>query len=542
MEISKREEIEHGISSDECTIEINNDTDVKKEEMDSKDDLSTNNESTENNFAIKEEVKEELQQPNVIVVRIKKKKGAPRKADPHKLYTPELFLSMFGFSIFDCQDSEWRQVLRKRQGVLHFRSNGTRVQQPSDVDVKPLRLGLHNQRTFKKKAHPRTTKSKHVNVNFHPSKQSKRSFECLICNGLISDIDSYFKTAPNAVRKHIRTVHYKLRPFACDHCPFKFRCIAVLKKHNDAVHLKLKPYKCKTCNKAFATTTSLNVHNTSHEEKGRYECKICGKRVRHSNTFKDHMNMHTGEIKYNCNICEKTFLYKKSFKDHLLLHSSQYSSQCSICNAYFKSDTARKKHERAHLTLFQCSMCDKILSTQRSLKLHIENMHINADTGERPFKCNHCNATFRLKNNLDLHINQLHTNTLICNQCQATFPNKARLIGHINKEHAEIRPKPFKCNICGKCYYKPSHAKRHMKTHDKIVPSSFHCSECGKQYKLKILMQKHKKKCTATCKSCGKILASKQTMQKHLEKCQINKNANDSKSLRKGSKNCKRTK
>lgn len=72
-------------------------------------------------------LKEECPKINVIIVRIRKKKGIPRKANSQMLFTPELFNSVFGFSIYNYQDSEWRDVLKKKEGVLHFRPNGTRL-------------------------------------------------------------------------------------------------------------------------------------------------------------------------------------------------------------------------------------------------------------------------------------------------------------------------------------------------------------------------------------------------------------------------------
>lgn len=299
----------------------------------------------------------------------------------------------------------------------------------------------------------------------------KKSLKCLFCGDQFKYDAKFTATPRERLRKHIVAIHFKVKQYGCHLCSSKFKSPACLKRHVNSVHLKLKPFKCEICGKCFAAMTTLRIHLTTHDEKGLFKCTICGKYIRHKTTFQDHMNMHTGEAQYTCAICEKGFIYKKSFRDHLLLHSSQYSNKCSVCNKLFKGNAQQRKHERSHSTMYQCTICYKILSTQRSLKAHVKNIHYNDGNKDRLFLCSHCNARFQRESHLKNHIYQLHTLTIFCHHCKATFANKARLKYHIVKVHGVGVHRPWKCNLCDKHFIKESHVKRHMSTHNNDIPS-----------------------------------------------------------------------
>ena len=67
-----------------------------------------------------------------------------------------------------------------------------------------------------------------------------------------------------------------------------------------------------------------------------------------------------------------------------------------------------KKEEKKKTV--KCELCDKNLSSNFSLKIHIANVHEK----EKPYECNICGAKFTQKISLNGHINAIHEGTLLC--------------------------------------------------------------------------------------------------------------------------------
>lgn len=472
-------------------------------------------------------IKEEFPTTNVITVCIKKKKGAPRRSEPFHLYTPELFQSIFGFSIYQCHgDPEWSQVLKKKAGTLHFKSNGTRIRDSVPVlDVKPLRVNQsRGERRKKKKTldaskknRNKIQKSSRTMIHIQPElfnvkveslgfqvKEENRNpldyvsrcigmkpFQCNLCNLCFKE--------KRGCKNHIEQVHFKIRLHKCDLCDTTFYSSAGIKKHFEAVHLKLKPYTCDKCKTSFSTTNSLKRHMTTHEKTGRYKCPTCGKKIRHSTTFQEHLDIHNG-VKYTCVKCDESYSSKKSLRYHMLKHDPQFSPKisCLKCNKFFINSADLKKHERAvhPTTTYPCSICKKTFALPINLRKHMSTVHDNTD---KIFKCEHCKASFKNELYLDQHIKQLHTFAFTCAHCSKKFTNKQRLAYHLNRYHASTsKYKPYRCNRCKKRFITYNHVKRHMKSHMRekpVINANLSCGKCGKKYKLKIALVKHELTC-----------------------------------------------
>lgn len=476
------------------------------------------------------EIKEEVQTTNIITVRIKKKKGEPRRSEPYHLYTPELFQSLFGFSIYQCHgDSEWKQVLKKKVGTLHFKSNGTRIR---DSNAKPLRVQQSRKFVNKKKAqkdgkpklvHKKKAQKDRKRESVNKKKAQKEFFDVKVesiainikeenCNALAyvscstgnkrfhcNLCNLKFKERKTC-KNHIEQVHFKIRRHKCDQCDKSFYVPRQLKKHVEAVHLKLKPFTCEKCKKSFANIQMLKIHMITHEKIGRFVCPTCGKKIRHKQTFKEHLDRHNN-VKYTCTRCEKDFSCKKSLRNHILSHNPQYMTdniKCSKCGKSCVNKHSLKKHERfVHSTnKYPCTICKKTFPDVSVLRKHMSNVHDNVD---KLFKCEHCKASFKNKTYLHSHVSLLHTHTFMCAHCPATFSNKPRLAYHLRRYHASLSTyKPHRCNQCKMHFISKGHVNRHMKSHmkdQKVVDVNLSCGKCGKKYKLEIALQKHELIC-----------------------------------------------
>jgi transcription elongation factor Elf1 len=75
----------------------------------------------------------------------------------------------------------------------------------------------------------------------------------------------YFSDKKDRMRRHIRTVHLREKPFHCDLCPLAFGRKDKLKRHVDTVHSVDKPFKCDFCAHASGRRDKLKYHvETAH--------------------------------------------------------------------------------------------------------------------------------------------------------------------------------------------------------------------------------------------------------------------------------------
>ena len=69
-------------------------------------------------------------------------------------------------------------------------------------------------------------------------------------------------TRQYSLKRHIDTVHKRLRPFACtyDSCDMTFGLKQTLDSHIRFKHTKQRNYRCSTCSQMFITSGNLNAH------------------------------------------------------------------------------------------------------------------------------------------------------------------------------------------------------------------------------------------------------------------------------------------
>ncbi|RVE47008.1 hypothetical protein evm_008392 [Chilo suppressalis] len=198
-----------------------------------------------------------------------------------------------------------------------------------------------------------------------PLKIFGNGYQCQICN-------FYFETF-GTIEKHMNT-HY--RNFVCKQCGAGFIAKNRLKIHIYNLHRGIGEFPCQSCRKSFDTRNKLKIHvNLVHEMMKKIKCPKCPARFAYYFVCQKHLVDAHGvtPIKYKCNVCDKAFTRRFPLTNHIKKeHLDEKNKCCQHCNYSCFSNNELKVHMvREHgARLFQCMVCDKSYSSQKSLKQH----------------------------------------------------------------------------------------------------------------------------------------------------------------------------
>ncbi|KAI5719591.1 hypothetical protein M8J76_012230 [Diaphorina citri] len=103
--------------------------------------------------------------------------------------------------------------------------------------------------------------------------------QCLLCTKFYADI--------KCLKKHIREVHKRLKPFQCPVCGFTTGRKATLQLHVRQ-HTREKPYACPTCEFKTGDHNVLRKHVQRHMPVKKYQCTFCSYSCTERFRLKDH--------------------------------------------------------------------------------------------------------------------------------------------------------------------------------------------------------------------------------------------------------------
>ncbi|XP_028029831.1 gastrula zinc finger protein XlCGF26.1-like isoform X5 [Bombyx mandarina] len=177
------------------------------------------------------------------------------------------------------------------------------------------------------------------------------SYPCTVCN------KSFRST--NAKNDHYAIVHLKAKRHRCPHCCELFSNYFQRNKHISSVHgLKLKEFKCSVCPKVFTVSGKLGVHMKSvHLKMKRYACDVCEWQFYSKSELKDHMVRHTGERAYQCSVCKKSYARKYTLREHMRIHANDRRFVCAVCGSSFVQKCSLKHHTKTHHPNSIAQMC-----------------------------------------------------------------------------------------------------------------------------------------------------------------------------------------
>ncbi|XP_045324662.1 PR domain zinc finger protein 5 isoform X3 [Leopardus geoffroyi] len=225
----------------------------------------------------------------------------------------------------------------------------------------------------------------------------ERPFQCEECKAL-------FRT-PFSLQRHL-LIHNSERTFKCHHCDATFKRKDTLNVHVQVVHERHKKYRCELCNKAFVTPSVLRSHKKTHTGEKEKICPYCGQKFASSGTLRVHIRSHTGERPYQCPYCEKGFSKNDGLKMHIRTHTREKPYKCSDCSKAFSQKRGLDEHKRTHTgeKPFQCDVCDLAFSLKKMLIRHKMTHNPNRPLAE----CQFCHKKFTRNDYLKVHVDNIH--------------------------------------------------------------------------------------------------------------------------------------
>ena len=250
------------------------------------------------------------------------------------------------------------------------------LKQPRDIRNDEIEKGDFPERLQK------TIESKILPL--HPETHTKRELE--------REIDHKCKKCGKAfwdksnLRRHIKSVHNKMKDHICKECGYSASQKIALKKHIKAVHDKIKDHICKECGYAASEKFNLQIHiNEVHDKIRDHVCKECGYATSREVSLKEHIKSVHDKIKdHICKECGYAASREGSLKQHIkAVHEKIKDHICKECG-YAAS---RKFHLQIHIKAVHdkirnhvCKGCGYSAAQKAKLKRHMDSCHGNEHT------------------------------------------------------------------------------------------------------------------------------------------------------------------
>ena len=206
--------------------------------------------------------------------------------------------------------------------------------------------------------------------------------------------------------------------------------------HQKSVHQKLRPFACTECGKSLSTKQGLDRHLVVHSGDRHFSCPKCYKKFNRKGNLDQHLKcVHVkakekikqkSKWKNVCYFCHNKFVSPSGLEKHLITHTKETPLFCSVCSKGFRRNGNLVYHKRTHFLhefkeelkskfKYQCNFCQKRFQVLSALKTHI-----NSHTKENHFSCDICTKTFTTQSDLTRHIKIVHQNILpfLCNTCR----------------------------------------------------------------------------------------------------------------------------
>ncbi|XP_053659477.1 zinc finger protein 569-like [Anopheles marshallii] len=357
------------------------------------------------------------------------------------------------------------------------------------------------------------------------SRRSKtEQVNCIYCNwsGRPAVLEQHFQIHKATFELCLESIHY----IRCSDCFAVF-----LSQMHFIEHF------CASCKPISSEEYVYHSDLQRHETFYLNGLDVCVPRLK---TFKKISN------KYHCGRCTKyTTNGFEAMCQHFLIHETEDDKTddvhmlwksnhldkihiCGICNAQFPDATYIRQHLYFHQDSFICIFdCGMIFASFLRMTRHFEKKHMqcrevtetsiveDAKAQDENYQCTQCEKTLSSADTLKNHLkNHYRSRKYVCTECNKSFGQKSDLTNHC-RIHTDDRP--YACKLCDKKFRTNSHLRDHTSTHEDV--NKFECNVCHKMFKAKRILAGHVRLHTGEkpyqCKICNKSFSRKQHLITH---------------------------
>ena len=230
--------------------------------------------------------------------------------------------------------------------------------------------------------------------------------------------------------------------------------------------------------------------------------------------------------KFKCTKCDLAFTSPVDLKSHEDTHDTGSPSAPDVeptTSAVIDiEEPPRLSTDESVPETVTCSICKLESKNLDSLKVHIENIHmdnieeqenvdakITSQGNETCTKCPHCDI-LGSKNELEKHISLKHGNCVICGECGNNFPDIKTCEDHMQAKHQTYQhSEPFPCDMCGLVMANFNLLQEHVLNYHSSSQQSdnYLCETCGQNFSDFPSLQSHTHNYHARkkfpCDQCG---------------------------------------
>ena len=345
-----------------------------------------------------------------------------------------------------------------------------------------------------------------INLN-----NSSSHHECNFCRKVFSN--------PSGLKRHVKTVHegqkQKLYKKKCARCG---KMVFQMNRHLKSCtgDSPDKVYQCDFCLKTYLKISAYKIHMAKEHEDQKYFGHTDN--FDNSNTISHH---HEPEIKIKEEPKDNINTVKEEFQDE-----EKYSNLTENGNITGNGNSINsgdnqfdEKINMNYAGEYQCSYCDKKLTTKLDFKNHMTNVH-------EKLQCCQCDRKFVTHKILRCHVTTQHeghkcekcTPNVKCPECGKKYASSQVLKIHINTAHKMQRN--YTCDLCGKSFARSGILKKHKSiVHE--GKREYSCEHCGKKFSVRgnvtqHIKMVHEKQRNHICDSCGMAFCSAHSLRIHV--------------------------